>query len=170
MRRTIVYVATCIVIVGLVGTASASFVMTSVNQIAPSVRARLSGVNGKYVTTRRVRVCGDGTCHAAAFAVAQCPSGTVPVGGGFFEGPHRFLATLAQSDAVSNTRTGRGGWGVILADIEHTNGTFRVQATCLKAGSAAAQDIGAARPTSASDMAAATAALNRRLRYDAVAR
>ena len=146
MRRTLIVVGVALAVVG-VGTASASFMITSVGQIAPNVRARLVGINStvSYHSAKKV-VCADGTCPSAAIAYVYCPAGTAVTGGGFYEGGRTFVSTTGGSAPV---HTSHGfGWGVLLGDVGQTNGAFYAVVVCGAHRSAAAADTAATSPVS----------------------
>jgi hypothetical protein len=147
MKRLLIVGVVVLAVAG-VGTASASFMITSVGQISPTVRARLQGVNTTLVyRSRGKQVCADGTCPSAAIAYAYCPRGTVVTGGGFYErNGSTFVSTTAGSAPV---HTSRGyGWGVLLGDIGKTNGAFYAQVVCGAHKSAAAADAPTTSPQS----------------------
>lgn len=148
MRRALMVAGALLILAG-VGTASASFMITSVGQIAPNVRARLVGINETVaVKSKKKHVCADGTCPAAAVAYAYCPAGTSVTGGGFYEATGAtFVSTTGASAPV---HTSRGfGWGVLLGDVGHTNGAFYAEVICGAHRSGAAADT---RPTSAASL------------------
>jgi hypothetical protein len=86
-------------------------------------------------------LCGDGTCNSEDFAVAWCPSGEMPIAGGFFEDMNldQFANTVLGNAPVTDGN-GDFGWGVLMADIDETDGGVFAYATC-----AALPESGAAK-------------------------
>jgi hypothetical protein len=139
MRRILLVAGALLVLAG-VGTASASFMITSVGQIAPNVRTSLTGINETVAfTSKEKHVCADGSCLAAAIAYAYCPRGTSVTGGGFYEAPGATFVSTTRGSAPVHTKRGNG-WGVLLGDIGKTNGGFYVQVICGAHRSGAAAD------------------------------
>ena len=151
MRRVLIVAGVLLAAVGA-GTASASFMITSVRQIAPAVRARLVGINETgTVVSKEKHVCVNGSCPAAAVAYAYCPKGTVVTGGGFFEAAHATFASTTGASAPVHTSHG-SGWGALLGDIGKTNGAFYAEVVCGAHRSAGASDAGASNAGSLSQL------------------
>jgi hypothetical protein len=94
-------------------------------------------------------VCGDGTCPSEAIAVADCPSGEAPVGGGWLEDSSlsTFANNVVASLPVLDTSTNALGWAVDLIDTDKVNGGFFAEATCEPvSGAAAAKAMHSAMP------------------------
>jgi hypothetical protein len=139
MRRALI-IAGALLVLGGVGTASASFMITSVGQIAPTVRARLIGINETVgIHSKKKRVCVNGSCPAAAIAYAYCPSGTTVTGGGFYEASGATFVSTTGASASVHTKRGFG-WGVLLGDVGKTNGSFYAEVICGAHRSGAAAD------------------------------
>jgi hypothetical protein len=147
MKRTLIAVGALLVLAG-VGTASASFMITSVGQIAPNVRASLAGINETVaIRSKEKHVCADGTCPAAAVAYAYCPAGTWVTGGGFYEATGATFVSTTGGSAPVHTSKGFG-WGVLLGDVGHTNGGFYSEVICGAHRAGAAADTRAMSPGS----------------------
>lgn len=90
-------------------------------------------------------VCSDGTCPNEAIAVADCPSGEVPISGGYQEDPDMspYVNTVLFNDATVDPNTGQLGWGVDMANIDsqQNNGGFWVDATCANVPESSAASI-----------------------------
>ncbi len=85
-------------------------------------------------------VCGDGTCQQIGSEVAECPSGAVPVSGGFFEDSNlsAFVDAVLFTSPVMES-DGTLGWGVVIADVDTLNdGGFFATANCASESSASA--------------------------------
>ena len=151
MRRALIVAGVVLAVAG-VGTASASFMITSVDQLAPSVRRSLVGINETVaVKSRAKHVCADGTCPAAAVAYAYCPAGTSVTGGGFYEAAGGTFVSTTAGSAPVHTKRGYG-WGVLLGDVGRTNGTFYAEVVCGAHRSGGAADTNAASPASMSGL------------------
>lgn len=152
MRRALLIAGALLVLAG-VGTASASFMITSVGQIAPNVRAKLAGINETFaVRSKEKHVCADSSCPSAAVAYAYCPAGASVTGGGFYEATGGTFVSTTGGSAPVHTKRGFG-WGVLLADVGHSNGGFYAEVVC-----------GAHRTNGAADTPAMTTASLSRLR------
>jgi hypothetical protein len=153
MRRILIVAGALLVLAG-VGTASASFMITSVGQIAPNVRTSLAGINETVaVTSKEKHVCADGSCLAAAVAYAYCPRGTSVTGGGFYEAPGATFISTTGGSAPVHTKRGYG-WGVLLGDVGRTNGGFFAEVVCGAHRSGAAADTRALSTASLSRLQA----------------
>lgn len=185
MKRTII-AAGVVAFLCLAGTASASFVITSMNQISPHVRAQLRGHKGargpqgpsgpagpagaaaaqtvSQATGSQATMCDyvGSSCQVGS-SVATCPAGTIVTGGGWDGGSlPPTLATVGY-----NKPLGTNAWEVIMVD--NSNGdagftqTFNAVATCvggggLRAAIANGGLTGAERAQVARDVAAVAAA------------
>ena len=103
------------------------------------------GTPGSQITltgseSQEALVCGDGTCRQIGSGVAECPSGAVPVSGGFFEDSSLSAlvdAVLFTSPVIESD--GTLGWGVVIADVDNLNdGGFFATANCASESSASA--------------------------------
>jgi hypothetical protein len=90
-------------------------------------------------------VCADGSCPNEGFAAAICPSGEVPISGGYQEDPDlpQFVNTVLFNDVVVDNTTGDLGWGVDMVNIDSqpNDGGFWVDATCASVSGGAAAAI-----------------------------
>jgi hypothetical protein len=153
MRRVLIVVGGLLVLAG-VGTASASFMITSVGQISPTVRAKLAGINTTVAErSKKKHVCADGSCSSAAVAYAYCPAGTSVTGGGFYEATGATFVSTTGGSAPVHTKRGFG-WGVLLGDVGHTNGAFYAEVICGGHRTSGAADTPATSPASLSSLRA----------------
>ncbi len=101
-------------------------------------------VTGTQTQSSETFLCGDGTCSQTDVAIADCPSGEVPVAGGYFEDSNlsAFANTVLLTVPVTDGSTGALGWGVVMADIDSVNnGGFFAMATCANVSAATAARI-----------------------------
>ncbi len=141
MRKVTAAVLVCFVLFAG-GAAASGFLITSVNQIKPSVRKALQGNRGPrgfrgfrgagasiLVTTIQGPVAGMtpfGTATDVGSSVATCPAGGVVLGGGWDGGSN----PPVDASAAYNEAIGGGSWEVIMANNGPLTATVSAVAVC----------------------------------------
>lgn len=134
------------------GTASASFFITSINQISPHVRSQLKGNRGARGARGAQGPAGTvGAVHevagvtqiagtfssgnAVVLAEATCPSGQIATGGGF--GGDTNVSGEAPVDVTTAASSSEGnGWAVILINqTDFSPAAVKAVAECVPVGS-----------------------------------
>jgi hypothetical protein len=164
MRRVLIISAVILAVAG-VGSASASFVITNINQISPGVRAKLRAVNGNTaLKSPEVLVATDNAKVGQAF----CPAGTIALSGGFSQDPNApFLPEVASSAPVHNS-AGQEGWAVIIGNTYSGNGVdggFYTWVVCGGNVTGVAKDTAGDRASNDGSLEREAAALTRQLRH-----
>jgi hypothetical protein len=164
MRRVLIISAVILAVAG-VGTASASFVVTNINQISPSVRAKLRAINGSTaLKSAEVLVATNNAKVGQVF----CPAGTIALSGGFSQDPNAvFLPEIGSSAPVRNT-AGQQGWAVIIGNTYSGNGVdggFYTWVVCGGNVTGVARDAAGERASNDGSLEREAGALTRQLRH-----